>query len=104
MPASSPPSTALGRSTAQRRRTGRPRLYLEATDFGTRDPSKPAAQTALWLQYLLDQAATVQEALALMDGIQLVKITVNGTTRTSTSRWRTRAGIRRSSNSPTAAR
>ncbi len=53
-------------------------LYLEATDFGTRDPAKPAAQTALWLQYLLDQAATVEEALALMDDIQLVKITVNG--------------------------
>ncbi|MCB1265329.1 MAG: linear amide C-N hydrolase [Mycobacterium sp.] len=53
-------------------------LYLQATDFGSRDPSKPAAQTALWLQYLLDQAATVQEALALMDDIQLVKITVNG--------------------------
>ncbi len=53
-------------------------LYLEATDFGTRDPAKPAAQTALWLQYLLDRAATVEEALALMDDIQLVKITVNG--------------------------
>ena len=53
-------------------------LYLEATDFGTRDPAKPAAQTTLWLQYLLDRAATVAEAVALMDDIELVKITVRG--------------------------
>ena len=53
-------------------------LYLEATDFGPRDPAKPATQTALWLQYVLDRAATVQEALALIDDIQPVKITVRG--------------------------
>ena len=53
-------------------------LYLEATDFGTRNPAKPAVQTTLWLQYLLDRAATVEEALALMDDIELVKITVRG--------------------------
>jgi penicillin V acylase-like amidase (Ntn superfamily) len=53
-------------------------LYLEATDFGTRNPARPAVQTTLWLQYLLDRAATVEEALALMDDIELVKITVRG--------------------------
>lgn len=53
-------------------------LYLEATDFGTRNPAKTAVQTTLWLQYLLDRAATVEEALALMDDIELVKITVRG--------------------------
>lgn len=53
-------------------------LYLDATDFGERDAAKPAAQSSLWLQYLLDRAATVEEAVALMDDIQLVKITVRG--------------------------
>jgi len=53
-------------------------LYLEATDFGLRDPAKAAVQAGLWLQYLLDQAATVAEAVALMDGIDLLKITVRG--------------------------
>ena len=41
-------------------------LYLQATDFGTRNPARPAVQTTLWLQYLLDRAATVEEALALL--------------------------------------
>jgi len=53
-------------------------LYLEATDFGPRDPAKAAVQAGLWLQYLLDQAASVAEAVALMDGIDLLKITVRG--------------------------
>jgi len=53
-------------------------LYLEATDFGPRDAAKAAVQAGLWLQYLLDQAATVTEAVALMDGIDLLKITVRG--------------------------
>jgi penicillin V acylase-like amidase (Ntn superfamily) len=53
-------------------------LYLEATDFGTRNPARPAVQTTLWLQYLLDRAASVGEALQLMEDIELVKITVRG--------------------------
>ncbi|WP_197380170.1 linear amide C-N hydrolase [Mycolicibacterium mengxianglii] len=53
-------------------------LYLEATDFGTRDASKPGLQTGLWVQYLLDQAATVAEALTLMDDIQIVLVNVRG--------------------------
>jgi choloylglycine hydrolase len=53
-------------------------LYLNCTNFGARDVSKPAVQAGLWLQYLLDQAATVTEALALMDSIQLVNITMRG--------------------------
>lgn len=43
-----------------------------------RAPSKPAVKAGLWLQYLLDQAATVAEALALMENIQLLKIHVRG--------------------------
>ena len=53
-------------------------LYLVATEFDPRDPAKPGVQAGLWLQYLLDQAATVAEAVALLDGIQPVKITANG--------------------------
>ena len=53
-------------------------LYLVATDFGQRDPAIPGVQAGLWLQYLLDQAGTVAEAVALMDDIQLVKISMHG--------------------------
>ncbi|EHB58249.1 Choloylglycine hydrolase [Mycolicibacterium rhodesiae JS60] len=53
-------------------------LYLQETDFGPRDPAKPAVHAGLWLQYLLDQAATVTEALQLMDEIQLVKVSAHG--------------------------
>ena len=40
-------------------------LYLNATDFGPRDPAKPGVHAGLWAQYLLDNAATVAEALAV---------------------------------------
>lgn len=54
-------------------------LFLNATDFGPRDPSKPGLQAGLWGQYLLDNAATVSEALALLEKIQIVMITARGT-------------------------
>ncbi len=53
-------------------------LYLEATDFGPREPAKPAVHAGLWLQYLLDQAATVAEALDLMNGIDVVAVHAHG--------------------------
>ena len=53
-------------------------LYLNETDFGSVDRSKPALQAGLWAQYLLDMAATVSEALALLDGLQLVMIEAHG--------------------------
>jgi len=53
-------------------------LYLHATDFGQRDESKPGVQAGLWGQYLLDNAATVKEALALMDQIQPVMVELDG--------------------------
>lgn len=53
-------------------------LYLEATDFGPREPAIPAVHAGLWLQYLLDQAATVAEALELMAEIQVVKVSAHG--------------------------
>lgn len=53
-------------------------LYLPSTDFGPPAPTRPVLQAGLWLQYLLDAAATVPEALALLDGIQLVMVEAHG--------------------------
>lgn len=53
-------------------------LYLKSTDVGPRNADLPGIHTGLWAQYLLDQAATVAEALALVDGIQLVMVGANG--------------------------
>lgn len=53
-------------------------LYLTATDFGPRDPSRPGLQAALWAQYILDNAATVEEALALMEDVQIVMVEARG--------------------------
>jgi len=53
-------------------------LYLQETDFGPRDRNKPGLQAGLWAQYALDNAATVSEALALLDGVQVVKVTTHG--------------------------
>lgn len=53
-------------------------LYLTATDYGPRDPSKPGLQAGLWLQFLLDNAATVSEALELLDAVQVVSTEANG--------------------------
>jgi choloylglycine hydrolase len=53
-------------------------LYLKSTELGTRNPELPGLHTGLWVQYLLDQAATVTEALALMDGVQLVMVGAHG--------------------------
>jgi choloylglycine hydrolase len=38
-------------------------LYLKATDFGPRDTSRPGLPATLWAQFVLDNAATVAEAL-----------------------------------------
>jgi penicillin V acylase-like amidase (Ntn superfamily) len=53
-------------------------LYLSLTEFGERDPKKMGVQAGLWLQYLLDNAANVKEAVKCMDMIQPVMITANG--------------------------
>jgi len=53
-------------------------LYLNATDFGPRDRSKPGLHAGLWAQYLLDNAATVDEALKLFEGVQIVMIEAKG--------------------------
>jgi choloylglycine hydrolase len=53
-------------------------LYLSATDFGPRDPGKPGVHAGLWAQFLLDNAATVKEALALLDTVQVVMVEAHG--------------------------
>lgn len=53
-------------------------LYLKATELPERDPAKPALQIALWAQYLLDNAATVDEAIAAMQDVQLSMVTAHG--------------------------
>lgn len=53
-------------------------LYLNATDFGPRDEGKPGIHAGLWLQYLLDNAADVDEALRILDDIQVVMVEARG--------------------------
>lgn len=54
-------------------------LFLQGTDFGPRDPARPGLQAGLWAQYVLDNAATVTEALALLETVQLVMVETHGT-------------------------
>lgn len=49
-------------------------LYLRATDVGPRVPAKPGVHIAMWGQYVLDNAATVAEALSLLDTINVVML------------------------------
>lgn len=53
-------------------------LYLNAADFGPRDVAKPGLQAGLWAQFLLDNAATVAEALALLEKVQIVMVEAHG--------------------------
>lgn len=53
-------------------------LYLSATSFGEGDPAKPGLQAGLWAQYLLDNAATVSEAVELLDSFRPVMVEAHG--------------------------
>ena len=53
-------------------------LYLKATSVGERDPSQPGLHTLIWVQYFLDQAATVGEAISLIDSYQLMMVGIPG--------------------------
>ncbi|MFO1141000.1 MAG: linear amide C-N hydrolase [Amaricoccus sp.] len=53
-------------------------LYLNAADFGERDVAKPGLQAGLWAQYVLDNAATVAEALELLEHVQVVRVSAQG--------------------------
>lgn len=74
-------TTAYGIGTADgfnERGFGMHLLYLRATDFGPRDTSKPGIQMVMLGQYLLDNAATVAEAIASLEGIQPVMVEMHG--------------------------
>lgn len=53
-------------------------LYLDVSELPPVDPAKPALQCALWAQYLLDNAATVKEALELQNELQLAMVEARG--------------------------
>jgi penicillin V acylase-like amidase (Ntn superfamily) len=53
-------------------------LYLNATDFGKRNPKKPGIQAGLWAQAVLDNAETVKEALAYLKTVQIVMTDAHG--------------------------
>lgn len=53
-------------------------LYLSGSQYEKRDPSRPAVNTLRWVRYLLDNFATVEEALAGMDRIQIVPGQIDG--------------------------
>jgi penicillin V acylase-like amidase (Ntn superfamily) len=53
-------------------------LYFTTCDFGERRPGVPALQGGLWVQYLLDNAATVTEAIELMRNVDLVMTEAHG--------------------------
>jgi penicillin V acylase-like amidase (Ntn superfamily) len=51
-------------------------LWLTESDYGTRDESRPALSMAIWLQYFLDNHATVADAVAWIEetGVQVVPL------------------------------
>lgn len=53
-------------------------LWLQSSDFGARDTSRAGVQIGLWVQYVLDNAATVKQAIALQSRIQPVLVSILG--------------------------
>jgi penicillin V acylase-like amidase (Ntn superfamily) len=53
-------------------------LYLNATDFGPRDITKPGLHAGLWAKYVIDNAASVKEAIELLKNVQVVMAETNG--------------------------
>ena len=51
-------------------------LWLNASNFGTRDPGKPGLHDGLWVQYVLDNAATVKEVVAMAPNVQITPLTL----------------------------
>ena len=61
-------------------------LWLAEADYGQSDPKRPALSLSLWLQYVLDNFATVAEAVDAMEksNVQIVPLTVPGADRVAT--------------------
>lgn len=55
-------------------------LWLYAQDYGPRDMSRQGIQVGMWVQYVLDNAATVDQAIALLPRIQPVQVMMDGHT------------------------
>lgn len=53
-------------------------LWMKGVDYGPRDPSRAGVQVGLWVQYILDNAATVKQAVALQQRIQPVPVSLKG--------------------------
>lgn len=53
-------------------------LYLSGSQYEERDPARPGVSTLRWVRYLLDNFATVEEALAGMDRVQIVPAQIDG--------------------------
>ncbi len=48
------------------------------SDYGKRNPKIKGLQAGLWVQYLLDEASSVKQAVALMRNVQLVEFVAKG--------------------------
>lgn len=55
-------------------------LWLWAQDYGARDTSRQGVQVGMYVQYVLDNAATVEQAIALLPRIQPVQVVMDGHT------------------------
>ncbi len=55
-------------------------LYLENTEYETRQNEKPGLSVGLWAQYMLDNYKTVSDALAGMSTFQVVPMPIGGRT------------------------
>jgi choloylglycine hydrolase len=53
-------------------------LFLSATDFGPRDPNRPGLAATSMLQFVLDTATTVAEALAALETVQVAMVEARG--------------------------
>jgi choloylglycine hydrolase len=51
-------------------------LWLNATNYGARDVSKPGVNVGLWAQYILDNATTVNQAIKLAQQIQVTPVSL----------------------------
>ena len=53
-------------------------LYLTGSEYPAHDKTKPTISNALWAQYILDNYATVNEALEGMKDLQIIATEVHG--------------------------
>jgi choloylglycine hydrolase len=54
-------------------------LWLNATKYGTRDTALPGVNVGMWAQYILDNASTVDQAIAAASKIQVTPLMLGET-------------------------